>query len=109
MHELPWAALAAAFYAANLLIGSLSLRGRRVPRVWHGRVFICAVLATALAAALSFPEHPWRGSALALALVPLALLPWFGRPVRRDPRLHIGLSVSAAPFYAVALALMVGA
>lgn len=107
--ELPWTVLAGLAYAANVGIGTASLRGRRVPRVWHGRVFLVALVLTAIAAATSFPDHPARGAALIVALVPLAALPFFGRPVRRSPSTHIIIGLVAAPCFAIALLLWAAA
>ena len=102
--DLPWTPLAAAAYATNLVIGTLSLRGRKVPRVWHGRIFLLALVLTAVAA-VAAGEQPWRAAVLGIALVPLAFLPFMGRPVRRSPRTHIAIGLAAAPLYVAAVVL----
>ncbi|WP_200332106.1 MULTISPECIES: hypothetical protein [Microbacteriaceae] len=103
--EVPWTLLACLAYSGNVCIGTASLRGRSVPRSWHGRVFLVALALTAIAAATSFPEHGARGAALIVALVPLLTLPFVGRPVRRRPSTHIIIGLVAAPCFAIALLL----
>lgn len=98
-------ALAALAYAATVTVGTLSIRGRRIPRRRHTGLFIATVALTALAAALSLPQHPVRAALLALALVPLGLLPALTAPVARRPRRHVLLGLAAAPAYLAALAL----
>lgn len=107
MADIPWTILACLAYTANICIGTVSLRGRRVPRSWHGRVFLVALALTAIAAATSFPEYPARGAALIVALAPLLALPFVGRPVRRRPSTHIIIGLVAAPCFAIALLLWV--
>ena len=107
--EVPWTLLACFAYAANVGIGTASLRGSRVPRAWHGHVFFVAVALTVIAAVTSFPDHPARGAALIVALVPLASLPFFGRPVRRSPSTHVIIGLVAAPCFAIALLLWAAA
>lgn len=95
--------LACMSYAATLTLGTLSLRGRKVPRVWHARLFMLTAGITVIAALLSLPGHWPRGLLLALALVPLSLLPFVTVPVRAHPRRHALLGISASPFYLAAL------
>jgi hypothetical protein len=101
----PWTLLALVGYLATLTLGVLSLSGRPIKRAWHTRLFVLTCALTALAAILSFPEHWVRGLALALALVPLGLLPVITRPVARRPGRHIAVGLAAAPCYLVAVAL----
>lgn len=101
----PWVPLAVLAYAATITVGTLSMRGRRIRRSWHSRLFIVTCASTAAAALFSFP-HAWgRGALLLVAIVPLALLPFVTAPVARHPRRHVALGLLAAPCYAVALAL----
>ena len=99
-------AIACAAYLATVSLGLLSLRGRRVRRVWHTRFFVATLALTGLAAAIALlraaiPE----ALALILALVPLGLLPALTAPVWKHPRRHAVLALCAAPCYATALAL----
>lgn len=96
---------ACVFYAATITLGTLSIRGRRVRRVWHTRLFVGTVLVTAGASLLSLP-HDWpRAGVLALALAPLLLLPFITTPVARHPRRHALVGLSAAPCYLTAIVL----
>lgn len=47
----PWTPLAFMAYLATTVLGLLSLRGRRIPRVWHSRMFMVTAVLTVLAAA----------------------------------------------------------
>lgn len=104
---MPWVLLACFFYAATITLGTLSLRGRRVRRVWHARLFVLTMLATAAAALLSLPADGLRAGALTLALVPLALLPFVTTPVASHTRRHTLVGLTASPFYLVAFVLAV--
>lgn len=101
----PWTLIAVLAYLATITLGTLSLRGRRISRAWHSRLFILTALLTLVAAAFSFPEAWPRGAALTLALVPLGLLPFVTVPVSRHARRHMVLGLSAAPCYLAALVL----
>lgn len=96
---LPWAPIAALSYLGTVTLGTVSLRGRRMKRVWHTRFFVVTVTLTLLAALLSFATRWQSGVLLLLALVPLALLPSLTAPVRKQTRRHIAIGLSAAPFY----------
>ncbi|QIM19167.1 hypothetical protein G7066_12390 [Leucobacter coleopterorum] len=106
-NAIPCTLIAGLSYLATIMLGTFSLRGRRVRRVWHTRLFAFTVILTLLAAALSFPTHWQRGVLLLAALVPLALLPWASRPVLKHPERHIAIGLSAAPFYLSATVLWV--
>ncbi|MBO1900924.1 hypothetical protein J4H92_03050 [Leucobacter weissii] len=97
--------LAVLSYLVTVTLGLLSQRGHRVRRAWHSRLFVLTFALTALAAALSLPAQWMRGLLLALALVPLSLLPFLGVPVARRPRRHALMGLSAAPPYLAALVL----
>ncbi len=97
--------LAVACYLSTVTLGVASLRGRRVKRAWHSRLFILTLVVTLLAAAFSFAEHWIRGFMLALALVPLGLLPFLSVPVAKNPARHAIISLVAAPFYLAAAVL----
>ncbi|MGJ0203783.1 hypothetical protein [Leucobacter sp. gxy201] len=101
----PWVPLAVLSYAATVTVGTLSMRGRRIRRSWHARLFIVTCALTAAAAVFSFPQAWVRGMLLLAALVPLALLPFVTAPVARHPRRHVALGLLAAPCYIAALAL----
>ena len=100
---MPWTLLAVLSYLGSLALGTAALRGARVRRAWHGRLFLITGALTVLAAALSFPQHWGRGLSLGFALVPLALLPIIGRPVAKHRGRHIAMGVAAAPGYLAAL------
>ncbi|MBK0419027.1 hypothetical protein JD276_08260 [Leucobacter sp. CSA1] len=99
----PWTLLAVLSYAVTIAVGTLSMRGHRIRRRWHSRLFILTCALTVVAAILSFPEHWIRGLLLAVALVPLALLPFLSAPVRRHPSRHVAIGLSVAPCYLAAL------
>lgn len=105
MRAVPWTPLAVLSYTATVTIGTLSLRGRRIHRGWHSGLFILTCLLTVAAAVSSFPVRWVGGLLLALALVPLALLPFVTVPVARHPRRHLLLGLAAAPCYFGALLL----
>ncbi len=102
---MPWTPIAVLAYLSTITLGTLSLRGRRINRAWHTRLFILTALLTLAAAAFSFPEAWPRGAALTLAVVPLALLPFITVPVSRHTRRHMIVGLSAAPCYLAALVL----
>ncbi|QIK62851.1 hypothetical protein G7068_06295 [Leucobacter viscericola] len=104
-NAVPWSLIAVISYLATITLGTLSLRGRKVRRAWHARLFALTVILTLLAAVLSFPTHWQRGVLLAVALVPLAMLPWLSRPVLKRTERHIAIGLSAAPFYLAAVVL----
>jgi hypothetical protein len=103
----PWVLLAVIAYIGTLTLGTLSLAGRSVGRVWHARLFVLTATLTIVAAAHSFFSDWVRGASLLAALVPLGLLPWLSAPVRAHTRRHAMLGLCAAPFYVVALTLWV--
>ncbi|MGO3147832.1 MAG: hypothetical protein ACTIJ6_09155 [Leucobacter sp.] len=103
----PWTPLAVLAYVATVTIGTLSLRGRRVHRRWHSTLFAVTVALTVLAGLFALPTQWVRALCLALALVPLAFLPFAARPVRAHSSRHAMLGLSAAPCYCAALALWV--
>lgn len=101
----PWTPLALLSYAATVTVGTLSLRGHRVRRVWHTRLFVLTCILTAAALILSLPDRWGRALALALALAPLAALPFLGRRVMQRPTPHVLTGLAAAPCYLAALVL----
>ena len=103
----PWTPLAVLAYAVTVTIGALSLRGRRVHRRWHSTLFVVTAALTVLAGMFALPTQWVRALCLALALVPLAFLPFVARPVRARSLLHAMIGLSAAPCYCAALTLWV--
>lgn len=102
----PWTLLAFASYLATLTLGVFSLRGRRVRRAWHGRLFALSFALTVLAAGIALLRSAFaEGLALVFALVPLALLPFLGTPVADRARRHALVALCAAPCYLAAVAL----
>lgn len=106
----PLTGLAFVSYLATLALGVTSLRGHRMRRVWHTRLYIVTFSLTVIAVAVTCAGAGWRGVVLGLALIPLALLPWVSsasvQPIHRRPAPHIVVGASAAPFYLAALALL---
>jgi hypothetical protein len=107
----PWIGLAGACWAANAALGAsvgagLVHTGRF--RWIHHALYIGTTTTTALAAVLSAcsSSRSRRAAARALApaLLPLAVLPHAGTPAQGHPRRHAAVALSAAPFYAAALA-----
>lgn len=102
----PWAPLAAAAYAATAGIGVLSLRGYRIRRVWHVRLFVVTFSLTLLAVMAGFVTAALlQGAILALALVPLSALPFVMKPTRTKATGHSLTAGAAAPCYAAAIAI----
>lgn len=106
-HRMPWTVIAFISYLSTLALGIFSLRRRGVRREWHAGLFIVTTALTIVATAVSFFVHWSLGVVLVLALVLLALLPFFGRPVLPRPGRHIAIGLSAAPCYLAAIAIAV--
>lgn len=113
MIRAPWPTTALAgsallAYCANAAVGAASVFGVRVPRRLHARLFVLTASATVVAAAACFASQPveWRrGLCLAGALVPMSVLPVFGRHAGSNPLPHTAIAITAAPAFAAALAL----
>lgn len=101
----PWALLAAIAYLASTAVGTASTLGYSIDRRWHSGLFIVVAVLTVIGAVTSFPGHVWRGVALLIAIVPLALLPWLGRSAGKRPGRHIAVAMTALPCYVVAVVL----
>ncbi len=103
LQAVPFTPLAVLAYLATVTVGTLSLRGRRINRRWHTSLFVTTAVLTVAAVLTAVPAHWVRAGFLAVALVPLALLPFVTTPVRRHTTRHAALGLSAAPCYLAAL------